>query len=392
MLKRINHLSFALVALLIIAGCTAGSGMSYEYSQADASQPRLAATTSAGATPRQANTDPQTPEIGDHAAPSFKPQIIYNATLGLRVDRVGVVQEKAEAVVESFGGYVGDSSPGRMQVRVPADRFEEALDQLASLGSVTQRVVKAEEASERVVDLESRLKSLHALRDRLIEMVDKAENMKHALEIQKELARVIDQIELINGRLRLTKQQIAYATIDLTISPTPAEQRLTPGIPVAWVRDLGSVFSQRSAIDVTAPRRLRDGVSIDLPEGFINYYKENYVTQAIDANGVRVRVRRHKNFDGGSTKFWQQLITRSLSDNGGLEVQEPKPIEFERGREGQLILGSKTMAGETVRYMIAVGVASDDDYVYTFEAWGVAEHIDEVDAGLKQAIASMRCY
>ena len=30
-----------------------------------------------------------------------------------------------------------------------------------------------------------------SLRDRLIEMVDKADNMKHALEVQKELARVI---------------------------------------------------------------------------------------------------------------------------------------------------------------------------------------------------------
>ena len=391
MLKRINHLSFALIALLIIAGCTANS-MSYDAGLTTASHERLAATTPTESTARQAIADAQTPDTTNDAAPSFKPQIIYNATLGLRVDRVNVVQEKAEAVVESFGGYIGDSSPGRMQVRVPADRFEEALDQLASLGSVTERAVKAEEASERVVDLESRLKSLHALRDRLIEMVDKAENMKHALEIQKELARVIDQIELINGRLRLTKQQIAYATIDLTISPTPAEQRLTPGIPVAWVRDLGNVFSQRNAIDVTAPRRLRDGVSIDLPEGFINYYKENYVTQAIDANGVRVRVRRHKNFDGGSTKFWQQLITRSLSDNAGLEVQAPKAVKFERGQQGQLILGSKTMAGETVRYMIAIGVASDDDYVYTFEAWGIAEHIDEVDGDLKQAIASMRCY
>lgn len=392
MLKRIHHLSFALFALFIITGCNTPSGVRYDTTMASTPSSRVAADAVEGATPRRPNAQGQTNNLANDTASSFKPQIIYNATLGLRVDRVRVVQAKAKDVANSFGGYIGDSSPGRMQVRVPANRFEEALNELASLGSVTQRLVKAEEASERVVDLESRLKSLHALRDRLIEMVDKAENIKHALEVQKELAQVIDQIELINGRLRLIKQQIAYATIDLTISPTPAELRLTPGIPVAWVRDLGGVFQQRSAIDVTAPRRLKDGVSIELPEGFIKYYQENYVTQAIDANGVRVRVRRHKNFDGGSTKFWQKLITRSLSDNGGLAVDKPKTIEFERGQPGQLIVGSKTMAGETVRYMIAVGVAADDDYVYTFEAWGVAQHIDEVDGDLVNTIASMRCY
>lgn len=390
MLKRIKHLSFALTAVLLFMGCVASPGMGYESSTP--AMARSASVVSAEAAPRQPVAEAEAPDIAGDAASSFKPQIIYNATLSLRVDRVSVVQAKAKEVVDSFGGYIGDSSPGRMQVRVPADRFEEALDGLASLGSVTHRVIKAEEASERVVDLESRLRSLHALRDRLIEMVDRAENIKHALEVQQELARVIDQIELINGRLRLTKQQIAYATIDLTISPTPAELRLTPGIPVAWVRELGSVFSQRSAIDVTTPRRLRDGVNIDLPDGFITMSQENYVTHAIDANGVQIRVRKHKNFDGGSTKFWEQLITRSLDDHAGLTVDKPSPVTFERGEPGKLIRGSKTMAGETVHHMIAVGVASDEDYVYTFEAWGIAEHIDAVDAELNKAIASMRCY
>ncbi|MBX2850582.1 MAG: DUF4349 domain-containing protein [Phycisphaeraceae bacterium] len=392
MLKRINQLSFALIVVFVFTGCSANPAARYESDTAVSAPARSAPTISANATPRQPILESEAPDITGDAASSFKPQIIYKAMLGLRADRVSVVQQKAKAVVESFGGYIGDSSPGRMQVRIPADRFEEALDGLSALGSVKQRVVQAEEASERVVDLESRLRSLHALRDRLIEMVDRAENIKHALEVQKELANVIDQIELINGRLRLTKQQIAYATIDLAISPTPAEHRLTPGIPVAWVRDLGSVFRQRSVIDVTAPRRLRDGVSIDLPDGFIKTSQDNYITQAIDANGVRVRVRRHKNFDGGSTKFWQQLITRSLDDNAGLNVEKPMPVRFERGKPGQLILGSKTMAGETVRYMVAVGVASDEDYVYTFEAWGIAEHVDAAENELNKAIASMRCY
>lgn len=388
MLTGIRHLSCALIALLFITGCAAQSSMHYETRSVDRAPAPATARSAAAAEVEVGN---QTKPPADLES-TFKPQIIYNATLGLQVDRVSVVQQKAKAVVESHGGYIGDSSPGRMQVRVPAERFEPALDALSALGSVTQRVVKAEEASERVVDLESRLRSLHALRDRLIEMVDRAENMKHALEVQKELARVIDQIELINGRLRLTQQQIAYATIDLMIRPTPAEQRLTPGIPVAWVRDLGSVFRQRSAIDVTTPRRLSDGVSVDLPDGFIKYSQQHYVTQAIDANGVRIRVRRHKNFDGGSTKFWQQLIARSLDDNAGLTLNKPKAVTFERGKPGQVLLGQKTMAGETVRYMITVGVASDEDYVYTFEAWGIAEHFDTAEEELKQAIASMRCY
>lgn len=395
MLNRIKHLSCALSLLFIIAGCTA-QGVSFDsYAMRQSTQSSASvARNASSATPRLARSSAAQHQVSTEAEvdETFTPQLIYNATLGLQVDRVSFTQEKAEAVVESHGGYIGDSSTGRMQVRVPADRFETALDALSALGNVTHRSVKAEEASERVVDLESRLRSLHALRDRLITMIDRAENIEHALQVQLELAKVIDQIELINGRLRLTKRQIAYATIDLTISPTPIEQRLTPGIPVAWVRDLGHVFSQRNVIDVTSPRRLRDGVSIDLPDGFIKTSQAHYVTQAIDANGIQIRVRRQENFDGGSTRFWQQLISRSLDNRAELTLDKTRPVAFERGGPGQLITGNKTIAGETVRYMIAVGVASDDDYVYTFEAWGIAEHFDLAAGDLKAAIGSMRCY
>ena len=390
MLIGIRHLSCALAVLFLLSGCAAQSAMHYDARMTERASAPAPSRSVTSTTARQAA--PPDIQPNTELSEAFKPQIIYNATLGLRVDRVSVVQAKAKAVAEEYGGYIGDSSPGMMQIRVPAEQFEPAFDALAALGSVTQRIIKAEEASERVVDLESRLKSLHSLRDRLIVMVDQSENIKHALEVQRELAKVIDQIELINGRLRLTKQQIAYATIDLTISPTPAEQRLTPGIPIAWVRDLGDVFRQRSVVDVTAPRRLRDGVTVDLPDGFIRYYQENHVTQAIDANGVRLRVRRHTNFEGGSGKFWEQLITRSLKDDGGLTLDPSKAVSFERGNPGKVIRGQKTIAGETVRYMIAVGVATDEDYVYTLEAWGVAEHFDAAEDEIMQAIATMRCY
>lgn len=390
MLIGIRHLSCALAVLFLLSGCAAQSAMHYDARMTEQAYAPASSRGVTSASARQAAPPDIQPNTELNQA--FKPQIIYNATLGLRVDRVSVVQERAKAVAEEYGGYIGDSSPGTIQIRVPAERFELALDALAALGNVTQRMVKAQEASERVVDLESRLKSLHALRDRLIVMVDKSENIKHALEVQRELAKVIDQIELINGRLRLTKQQIAYATIDLAISPTPADRRLTPGIPVAWVRDLGSVFRESNTIDVTSPRRFADGVTFDLPDGFIQTWKANYVTQAIDANGVRLRVRRHKNFEGGSGKFWEQLITRSLKDEGALTLDPSKPISFERGNPGKVIRGQKIIAGETVRYMIAVGVATDEDYVYTLEAWGVAEHFDVAEDEINQAIATMRCY
>lgn len=376
------RLSCALLPIVMFAGCTSSASYRSLDQSAQGFEAAPSSSTTTFTTSRQ--EPPQT------EAPAFQPKIIYTAELGLRVDRVDAVQEKAEAVATQYGGYLGESAPGRLVLRIPSEVFEVALDDLAALGEVTQRRVQAQDATERVVDLESRLRSAEVLRQRLIEMVKGAENIEHALKVEQELARVTDQIELMQGRLRLAQQQIAYATITLTIQATPEEHRLTPGIPITWVRELGNVFRERSGIDVTSPRRLRDGVDVELPEGFIRYYQEDYVTQAIDANGVRIRVRRFKNFDDGPLKFWQQLIARSLKDYGDLKLQQPSKIGFERGDPGQVLQGSKQMAGETVRYLIAVGVSEDD--VYAYEVWGVAEHFDSISGELRQSIATMRCY
>ncbi len=388
------RLSFALIACFSLIGCA--STPYYEPAMVmDRALPEQPARAEAGSTAASFATVAADPATGDDVKKlraAHRASMIYTAELGLRVDRVDAVQTRAERLVAEQGGYIGEASPGRLVIRIPAEVFDETLDALAALGEVTARQVRALDAAERVVDLESRLRSASVMRDRLIVLIERAEDIEHALKAEQELARVSEQIEIMQGRLRLLKQQIAYSTITLSITPTPAEQRLTPGIPIAWVRDIGNVFRERSAIDVSTPRRLRDGVDVDLPEGFIRYYQEAYVTQAIDANGVRIRVRRFKNFDDGPLKFWEQLVLRSLDENGRLDLQETEQVAFERGGPGRLIKGAKTLAGEEVRHLVALGVSDDGDYVYCFEAWGVARHVDAVLEDIKQSINTMRCY
>ncbi|MEM9109114.1 MAG: DUF4349 domain-containing protein [Planctomycetota bacterium] len=332
-------------------------------------------------------------ETEDPVDPSnaFRPQIVYTGELTIRVDRVVHAQAQAEAVVTTYRGYISESRSGYLVIRVPAEHFDEALAELAGLGEVTRKDVRALDVTDRIVDLESRLRSARAMRERLLELIDRADNMEHALQIERELARVVEQIEIIEGRLRLAKQQVTFSTITMTIAPTPAEQRLRPEIPVVWVRDIGGAIRERNRIDVTTPRRLRDGVNVDLPEGFVRYYQEGYVTQAINAEGVRIRVRRMKNFDEeGPLAFWAQLIERSLRENAGLTIESHDTIKLYNDRQGKLIQASTMIAGEAVRYYAAVSVSNR--YVYVYEVWGVAESVDRDLDPINASIRSMRAY
>lgn len=319
---------------------------------------------------------------------AFRPQIVYTAQIGLQADDVGAARDSIEQTTADLGGYIGSSSNRQITARVPADRFNEALAAFELFGRVTDRRVTAEDVTDRVVDLESRLRNSEAMRDRLLAMIDRAQNMEAALKIEQELHRVMEQIELIEGRLRMARQQVAYATITVSLTRTPDEERIKPAIPIVWVRELGEVLEQRQEIDVTTPTRLRDGVRIDLPESFIRYYQMQYITHAIDAEGVRIRVRRQQNFDEGRLAFWSELIARSLRENAGLTLVERMPVSLYRNHTGSQIAGTKRIGGRDVQYLIVVAVT--DDHVFTFEAWGEGDAFERVAPALSTAISTMR--
>lgn len=375
--------ALALILFVLVSGCTATQVATLSSSEMRSVAPAARQNTQPSPAPGIAATEADTTQ-----PTAFRPQIVYTARLGLQADDVAVAQRGIERATAEVGGYIGSLSHGRVVARVPADRFDDALAAFALLGLVTDRQIAAEDVTDRVVDLESRLKNCEAMRDRMIAMIERAEDIDAALKVEQELHRVMEQIELIEGRLRLARQQVAYATITVTLTRTPEEQRLKPGIPIVWVRELGEVLEERQAIDVTTPTRLRDGVRIELPESFIRYYQMQYVTHAIDAEGVRIRVRRQQNFDEGRLAFWSDLISRSLRENAGLTLDERTPVSLDRNRTGTQVVGTKRVGGQEVRYLIVVAVS--DDHVYTFEAWGEAEAFSRVEPALRTAIATMR--
>jgi len=67
--------------------------------------------------------------------------------------------------------------------------------------------------TRRVADLEARLKSLNAERDRLRELYEQANTTEDVLAVQRELADVQREIETTEAQLRTLENQVAYSTV-----------------------------------------------------------------------------------------------------------------------------------------------------------------------------------
>lgn len=156
--------------------------------------------------------------------------------------------EEAQSVAKEFEGYVtessttrkkGELSSGTVTIRIPSDKFDQALKRVKEIGKVQSAEVKSEDVGEEYVDLESRLKNYKAQEDALILLMAKAESVEDTLAVQQQLVNVQEQIELITGRLNYLTNRVDHSTITVTI--------LEPGAVVPSSDDWGFVTALRTA-------------------------------------------------------------------------------------------------------------------------------------------------
>jgi hypothetical protein len=147
---------------------------------------------------------------------------VMTATQAVEVKEVEQAIKDVEAIVKKTGGLVQAQSVredehAHLTLRVPPGQLNPVLDALAALGTEESRSVSSEDVTERLIDTEARLKNAIALRDRLKALLGQAKDVKDVLEIEKELARLQGDIDSMEGRLKKLKEQVDFATVELTL-------------------------------------------------------------------------------------------------------------------------------------------------------------------------------
>ncbi len=158
--------------------------------------------------------------------------IIRTGQASIEIDSLESAIAAARALATRVGGYVANTAiqSGRNQyrsatieIKLPADRFDAALDGLSPLGKVEGVNVSTEDVGEEFTDLSARAANAHRLEVRLIELIaSRTGKLSDVLEIERELARVREEIERMEGRMRYLKSRAAVSTLTLNIhEPAP---------------------------------------------------------------------------------------------------------------------------------------------------------------------------
>lgn len=224
-----RHAGGAVLAFVALAGCQSQQALKRQSAEAASV---MVEGKAGGAALASMPSDvakapaPAEPASGSPVA-ALPRKIIYTGEIALVCEDLDKAAAALEARVKEFGGYIGNASTtgsrgetrsGSWTVRVASDKFETFLKALPALGELETSSRQAQDVSEEFYDVAARLKNKKIEEARLIELLQKATGrLTEVLTVEKELSRVRDEIERIEGRLRFLSNQTELSTVTITL-------------------------------------------------------------------------------------------------------------------------------------------------------------------------------
>jgi uncharacterized protein DUF4349 len=230
---------------------------------------------------------PSAPAIADQASPAAPPtapnafQSIYpgpaSAAMVIRtgeafieVDKVDPAVLKVRQLAAQVGGYIANSSisgghdqirQATIELKIPATKYEQAVGSLATIGKVETVNSTAQDVGEEFVDVTARVNNSRRLEERLISLLaNRTGKLDEVLRVERELARVREEIERYEGRLRYLSARVAMSTLTITVHEpapilgnSPGENPIAAAFRRAWKNFVGVVAASIAALGVLIP-------------------------------------------------------------------------------------------------------------------------------------------
>jgi hypothetical protein len=205
-----------------------------------------------------------------YPGPATAAMVIRTGEAFVEVEKVDPAILKIRELAAQVGGYIANSSisGGRDQIRqatvelkIPSTKYEQAVGSLATIGKVETVTSTAQDVGEEFVDVTARVNNSRKLEERLISLLaNRTGKLDEVLRVERELARVREEIERYEGRLRYLSSRVAMSTLTITVHEpapilgnNPGENPIAAAFRRAWRNFVGVVAASIAALGVLVP-------------------------------------------------------------------------------------------------------------------------------------------
>lgn len=232
MKKKYRAMALGLAGMLLLAvtGCGGGKSMSNEMAAG-------ATADTAVSMPEEAAAAEDNYDAGGAASESGIDPVVNNGRKLIKTVRLEMQTKEFDALldgvrkkIQETGGYIENSSvwgnsynysstrSSELTARIPAERLDEFVEVISGLGNVTYKSEGVEDVTLQYVDVESHQKALETEQERLLELLEKADNLEDLLTIESRLSEVRYELESYGSQKRILDNQIDYSTVYMTIT------------------------------------------------------------------------------------------------------------------------------------------------------------------------------
>ena len=155
-------------------------------------------------------------------------KLIRNARVELEVAKFDEAVQKITAFAKEDGGYIATTSSekqengklkGEVAVKVVPENLDRFLLKIRGLGELKNQTLGTEDVTKAYFDTDSRLKNARVMEQRLIDILKtKTGKVSDLLQVEKELGRVREEIEKMQGELKLMDSQVQFATVTISLA------------------------------------------------------------------------------------------------------------------------------------------------------------------------------
>ena len=262
-LRRFAAAALALSLTLSLAACGASS-VTGSYAADTAQSGDAAPEAAAGIKSLAANTDAATGDGTDTgssgtAADSSDTSRKLVTTASVELDATDFDKATAaiEAQVTALGGYLSNSSrwgdadshsrSASYEARIPADKLPAFLSGVGAAGTVTSTSQSTTDITTQYVDNDAHLKSLQTQEQRLLELMAQAQQLSDLIALEDKLTDVRYQIESLTSQQKLFDNQVAYATVSVSITEVDKQTITDPTFGQRLLRAVSG--SAENAVD-----------------------------------------------------------------------------------------------------------------------------------------------
>lgn len=167
-----------------------------------------------------------------NAEKQVKRKLIKQGYVAFEAKDLAATHNRILQQVARAEGYLAEDAQAKeynrivynLTVRIPSQKFDAFVAELEKgVAYFDEKNIGIQDVTEQFVDLESRIKTKKDLEQRYLSLLDKAKTVEDMLRIEREVGQLRSDIEAMEGRMNVMKNQISFATLRISFYKTEVE-------------------------------------------------------------------------------------------------------------------------------------------------------------------------